>query len=81
MDRPQLWLRSLESGVARALRGTDGGHLPFWSPDSRSLGFFANEKLFRIDLDGGQPKVLAGAPVGTGGTWNRDGVILFVLGC
>ena len=77
--RPQLWLRSLESGVARALRGTDGGHLPFWSPDSRSLGFFANEKLFRIDLDGGQPKVLAGAPVGTGGTWNRDGVILFVL--
>jgi hypothetical protein len=76
--RPQLWLRALTSGVARPLRGTDGASYPFWSPDSRSVGFFANEKLFVVDADGGAPKPLVTAAVGSGGTWNRDGVILFV---
>ena len=76
--RPQLWLRALTSGVMRPLRGTDGASYPFWSPDSRSIGFFASEKLFVVDADGGAPKPLVTAAVGSGGTWNRDGVILFV---
>ena len=73
--RPQLWLRSLSSGLARPLRGTDGASFPFWSPDSRSVGFFTNEKVQRIDIDGGSPRAIAPAPVGAGGTWNRDGLI------
>ena len=51
---------------------------PFWSPDSRSMGFFADGKLKRIDIDGGVVQTLADAPLGRGGTWNRDGVILFI---
>jgi serine/threonine protein kinase len=77
--RPMLWVRSLETGASRPLRGTEGAFLPFWSPDSTSIGFFAGEKLYRVDLDGGSPRVIAAAPVGTGGTWNRDGVILYVV--
>ena len=50
---------------------------PFWSPDSRSVGFFADGKLKRIDIDGGSVQTLANAPRGTGGAWNRDSVILF----
>src|SRR5262249_37098387 len=72
----RLWLRSLSSPSPRALAGTDNADSPFWSPDSRSIGFFADRKLKRIDIDGGSPQVLADAPLGRGGTWNRDGVIL-----
>ena len=75
--RPQLWLRSLRSGTVRPLAGTDGASFPFWSPDSRSIGFFANERLNRIDIDGGSLQVLARAPVGGGGAWSAEGVILF----
>ncbi len=77
--RSILWVRSLSSGDASPLPNTDGASLPFWSPDSRSIGFFANDRLYRIDVDGGGLRDLAGAPVGTGGTWNRDGVILFTV--
>jgi serine/threonine protein kinase len=76
--RSQLWLRSLDSVSARPLPGTDFASLPFWSPDSRSLGFFADSKLKRIDLDGGSVQTLANAGLGMGGAWNRDGTILFV---
>jgi Tol biopolymer transport system component len=75
--RPMLWLRSLATGDVRPLTGTDGASFPFWSPDSRSIGFFANERLYRIDADGGSLASLATAPVGAGGAWSRDGVILF----
>jgi Tol biopolymer transport system component len=75
--RPMLWVRSLLSGDASALAGTDGASFPFWSPDSRSIGFFASDRLKRIGIDGGSLRDLAPAPVGTGGTWNGDGVILF----
>ena len=74
---PRLWLRQLTTGVARPLRGTEGASHPFWSPDSRSIGFFTSEKLFRIDSDGGAPRPIATAAVAAGGTWSRDGVILF----
>ena len=77
--RSMLWVRLLESGSARPLRGTDGATFPFWSPDSRSIGFFGSEKLRRIDLDGSAPKVLGPAVIGLGGTWSRDGVILFPM--
>jgi Tol biopolymer transport system component len=72
-----LWLRSLDAPAAQPLAGTDGGRLPFWSPDSRSIGFFADGRLRRMDIDGGSPTILATAPYGRGGAWNRDGTILF----
>ena len=75
--RPHLWLRRLDSGAARALPETDYSQSPFWSPDSRSVGFFANGKLKRLDIAGGSPKVLADAPQGFGGAWSKDGTILF----
>jgi WD40 repeat protein len=59
------------------LEGTAGGFFPFWSPDSKSIAFFADGKLERIDLDGGLLRELANAPNPLGGTWNREGTILF----
>jgi Tol biopolymer transport system component len=76
-NRQQLWLRSLNSTSNRPLPGTERGFFPFWSPDSRSLGFFGDGKLKRIDIDGGLVRVLANAPNPLGGAWNRDGTILF----
>ena len=75
----RLWVRSLDSTSAQPLPRTEGALNPFWSPDSRSLGFFADLKLKRIDLGGGQPQTLAevvNAP-GAQGTWKAEGVILF----
>jgi hypothetical protein len=57
--------------------GTEGAQYPFWAPDSRSIGFFAEGKLRRIDIAGGLPQALASAPSGYGGAWNRNGVIVF----
>jgi hypothetical protein len=62
---------------AQPLAGTEGASLPFWSPDSRFIGFFANSKLKKIDAAGGPAQTLCDAPNGRGGTWNRDGVIVF----
>ena len=76
--RPQLWLRPLASEEARPLTGTEGATSPFWSPDSRSVGFFADDKLKRIDIAAGSVQTLAEAPFENGGAWNADGVILFV---
>jgi serine/threonine protein kinase/Tol biopolymer transport system component len=77
VGRISLWIRSLDSLSAQALPGTDGAALPFWSPDSRWVGFFAQGKLKKIAVAGGSPQTLADAPGGRGGTWNRDGVIVF----
>jgi Tol biopolymer transport system component len=76
--QPQLWLRSLDSVSPRLLAGTEHATLPFWSPDSRSIGFFADVYLKRIDVDGASVQTLKsqiGVPIG--GSWNRDNVILF----
>ena len=73
----RLWLRSLASTTAQPLAGTEGVSYPFWSPDSRSVGFFADAKLKRLDIGGGAPQTLATVLQGRGGTWNADGVILF----
>ncbi|MGA2880271.1 MAG: protein kinase [Bryobacteraceae bacterium] len=75
----QLWLRSLDSLQFQPLPGTDFAFAPFWSPDSKSIGFFAAGKLKTISAAGGPPQALC-AETGTsggGGTWSRDGVILF----
>ncbi len=74
---PTLWLRALDSLAAHELPGTDGAAFPFWSPDSRSIGFFASGKLRRIDIAGGTPTDICDVPVGRGGTWNTDGVIVY----
>jgi len=73
----KLWVRTLDSQAARELPGTDGATFPFWSPDSRSLGFFASGKLRRIDITGGTPTDICNVPAGRGGTWNREGFIVF----
>ena len=59
------------------MEGTDGASHPFWSPDSRFVGFFSSGKLKKVELGGGLPVTLCRASTGTGGTWNRDGVIFF----
>jgi eukaryotic-like serine/threonine-protein kinase len=74
--KAQLWLRALDAEAARPLAGTEGGRRPFWSPDSRSIAFFANGQLKRIDVAGGPPVVLVSAN-GQGGTWSANGEILF----
>jgi Tol biopolymer transport system component/predicted Ser/Thr protein kinase len=72
-----LWVRPLTGLSAQTLPGTDGASHPFWSPDSRFLGFFAGGKLKKIEASGGPPQTICDAPSGRGGTWNRKGVILF----
>ena len=73
----QLWVRSLDALAPQALPGTEGATDPFWSPDGRFLGFFADKKLKKIDSTGGTPTILCDARYGRGGTWNREGVIVF----
>ena len=75
--KSSLYVRPLDSLDAQPLAGTDRANLPFWSPDSRSLGFFAGGKLKKIEIAGGQPTTLASAPNARGGAWSRDGVIIF----
>ena len=72
-----LYVRALNSITAKPLAGTDGAIYPFWSPDSRTLGFFADGKLKKIDAEGGPSQVLCDASAGRGGTWNGDGIIVF----
>jgi Tol biopolymer transport system component len=73
----RLWLRSLDKTDVQSLPGTDNAEYPFWSGDSRSIGFYALGKLKRIDISGGFPQVLANAATTFSGTWNSDGVIIF----
>jgi Tol biopolymer transport system component len=75
--KSMLWVRSLDTLSAQALAGTEGALRPFWSPDSRFVGFFAGGKLKKIDVSGGPPITLCDAPEVLGGTWNHEGVIVF----
>jgi serine/threonine protein kinase len=72
-----LWIYEPGSQEATSLLNTEGASFPFWSADGRSLGFFADGKLKRLELAGGQVQTLCDAPSGRGGSWNQDGVILF----
>ena len=73
----RLWVRTMRSDSPRALDGTEGAESPFWSPDSKSIGFFAEGALKRIDVDGGSVRTLANAAGGTDGSWGTQNVILF----
>jgi len=76
----RLCLRSLDRFEMKPLAGTEGATYPFWSPDGRALGFFADGKLKRVDLAGGIVRTLCEAAQGRGGTWSQRGVIVFAPG-
>jgi Tol biopolymer transport system component/predicted Ser/Thr protein kinase len=76
--KKRMWIRSMDSMASQLLVGTEEAEFPFWSPDSRFIAFFAENKLKKISVAGGPPQVLC--PVGQdprGGSWTRDGVIVF----
>ena len=73
----QLWVRPLSEPKARVIQGVAGAHLPFWSPDSKRIGFFANGKLNTIAAEGGRIDVVCDAPDGRGATWNSTDEIVF----
>jgi serine/threonine protein kinase len=75
--RQMLWIRPLNSAVAQPMSGTEGATYPFWSADSRYVGFFAAAKLNKVDASGGPPQALCDVPSGRGGTWNNTGIIVF----
>jgi hypothetical protein len=72
-----LGVRSLDARMAQELKETLNSESPFWAPDSRGLGFFADGKLKVVDTSSGAIRVLCDAPTGRGGTWNRTGTIVF----
>ena len=72
-----LWVYEPGEQEATSLPNTEGASFPFWSADGRSIGFFADGKLKKLDLAGGPVQTLCDAPTGRGGAWNKDGVILF----
>ena len=79
--KTQLCLRPMDSLESRMVPGTQGAQLtPFWSPDSRSIGFFASGELKTLDSVTGVVQTICRAPLGRGGTWNRDGAIVFSPG-
>ncbi|HTR97420.1 MAG TPA: protein kinase [Candidatus Acidoferrales bacterium] len=73
----RLWLRSMDERTARPLPGTDGATFPFWSPDSRSIGFFTGTALRRVDVAGGGVLTVCACDGPRGGAWAPDGTILF----
>jgi Tol biopolymer transport system component len=72
-----IWIQPLDALTPHPLSGTEGASSIFWSPDSRNLAFFANNKLKKVDIAGGPPTTICDAPGAAGGTWSRDGVIVF----
>ncbi|MDP9360043.1 MAG: serine/threonine-protein kinase [Acidobacteriota bacterium] len=72
-----LWVRSRDSATARSLKGTENAWFPFWSPDSRSIAFFSDAKLKRMEVASGAPETIADASTGRGGTWGVDNTIVF----
>src|SRR5215469_2932812 len=73
----QLWVQSLDQVSAQPLAGTEDGFYPFWSPDSRSIGFFVAGKMKKIAAAGGPVEIICDASSGRGGSWNSDGMIVF----
>ncbi len=76
-EQSMIWVRALNSLEAQPLKGTEGAMFPFWSPDSKSIGFFSGGKLRKILATGGPALSLCDASAGRGGSWNSDDVILF----
>lgn len=76
-EQPRIWVRSLDSLIVQPLEGTEGAIDPFWSPDSRFIGFFAEGKLKKVDSSGGGSVQTLCDAVGRGGSWSRRGIIVF----
>ncbi len=77
-DSPKaLWVRAIDSLAAQRLQGTENAAFPFWSPDSRSIGFFGDGQLKKIAVGGGPATVLADAVNPRGGSWSKEGTIVF----
>jgi eukaryotic-like serine/threonine-protein kinase len=76
-DAAALFVRPTGATEFHRLIGTEDASQPFWSPDSRSIGFTAGGRLKRVEAAGGAPKDLGEAPGFTGGAWGTAGVILF----
>jgi Tol biopolymer transport system component len=72
-----MWLRPIDSTAGRILPGTEGATFPFWSPDGKSIGFFAERKLKRIEIDGEAVTIITDVQVARGGMWEPDGTIMF----
>ena len=77
-DKSMLYVRELNSTEAKLLPGSDNPLEPFWSPDSKSVAYGSNGKLKRSDLSGGNAQVLCDAARMVGGSWSKDGTIIFV---
>jgi eukaryotic-like serine/threonine-protein kinase len=75
--KSRLWLRPLDGLEVQPLTGSDGATCPFWSPDSRFIGFFADHKLKKVPASGGTVLTICDAPDGRGASWSRDDVIVF----
>ena len=73
----QIWIRPISTTIATPLTGTSEATYPFWSPESRFIGFFQNGKLKKIEVTGGPAQSLADAAEGRGGAWSSAGVIIF----
>ena len=78
----RIWVRSLDSLEPKLLSGTEGAlaAFPFWAPDDRFIAFFTSGKLKKVDLSGGPAQVICDVAGGFGGSWNRDGIIIFTEG-
>ena len=74
---PSLWIREVNSSEPRLIPGTEGGQTPTWSPDGRWIGFFADGKLKKVSVDGGQPQTIAAVPGFQEASWGSSGVIIF----
>jgi len=72
-----LWIYELGLPGARSIADTEGATYPFWSADGKFLAFFADGKLKKLEVSGGPEQTICDAPSGRGGTWNKDGVIVF----
>jgi eukaryotic-like serine/threonine-protein kinase len=75
--QPKLWVQPLDSETAQPLSGTEGAAYPFWSADSRSIGYFAHGMMNRVDASGGPSESIAPAEIGRGATWGKNGIILY----
>ncbi|MBI2428502.1 MAG: serine/threonine-protein kinase [Ignavibacteriales bacterium] len=77
LGRDHLWVRPLDSPAPLQIPGTENAYYPFWSYDSKMIGYFADGKLKKVDAKGGPSFTICDAPSGRGGTWNSEGVIVF----
>jgi eukaryotic-like serine/threonine-protein kinase len=74
---PALWTRSVDSSESRQMPGTEGAQTPIWSPDGAWIGFFADGRLKKVPVSGGQPQTIATLPGFQEASWGSDGVIIF----